>query len=312
MTVLDLPDSPGPTRDALILKHIVAGDAEVVWVPLTVSGNDRTIEVLVMQDALKLGGVRVGAGAGLAQQSADALGALLLTPKLLDLIYAARTVTIEPMTQYSATEMLTTHWFEKESARIDAAIASSGGVASGGIVQTVGKPWMITNALASHPGKACNYGWHVPPGSVVNNSWKSTPAYLSVTLPGVYVLQQPGFAHGLDEADYSEMILLAHRACKVDGAPSDLVNVLQDASLAPLVSHEGPLTVLRQPGVPVFSCPTAHPSVSFAVPADMCPTPAPPQNVEKTNWGLVALSGAAAAAVVFGFWAAMRYAGRSA
>ena len=112
MTILDLPDAAGPTRDALILKHIVAGDAEVTWGSLVVG----PITLLVMADALKLGGVRVGAGAGLAQQAADALGALLLTPKIFDLMYSSRAVTIEPETQYDATQMLTTHWFEKESA----------------------------------------------------------------------------------------------------------------------------------------------------------------------------------------------------
>lgn len=319
MTVLDLPDAPGAARDTLVLHHVQAGDAEVMWVPLLVANR---LELLVMGDALKLGGVRIGAGAQLAQQCADLLGALLLTPRVLDLMYQSRGLTIEPQTQYDATQMLTTHWFEKESARIDAAITSAGGPEPGAIVQTVGKPWCVTNALLTHPGKACNYGWHVPPGSVSGSpaQWKKTPAYLSVSLPGIYVLQQPGFAHGLDEADYSEMIVLMHRSCKLDGVETDLATVLQDSTNASLVSHEGPLKVLRQPGVALYSCALPAHAPDSAAPGtpaasgSICPTPPPPTVTPLTPpsapaWGLVAAAAAAAISTVGLFKLAIKYAG---
>jgi hypothetical protein len=249
-SVLDLPDAPGPARDALVLQYVLHGDAEYSWVPLVVNAR---LTIFVMPDALKLGGVRIGAGAGLAQQIADALGAMLLTPKILDLMFAARAVTIPPELQYDATQMLTTHWFVKESARIDAALAAAGD--GSGIIQTVGKPWMLTNLLNAHPGKACNYGWHVPPGTVAANKWEGTPAYASQTLPGIYVLQQPSYAHALDEADYSEMVLLMHQTCTLDGESVPMSKVLTNPALASMVSQEGVLTVpgLRQPGVPIVA-----------------------------------------------------------
>lgn len=251
-SVLDLPDAPGPTRDALVLQHVLHGDAEYSWVPLQVNSR---LTIYVMPDALKLGGVRIGAGAKLAQQVADAIGGMLLTPKTLDLMYAARAVTVPPELQYSATEMLTTHWFVKESARIDAALVAAG--YQSGIVQTVGKPWVISNLLNTHPGKAINYGWHVPPGSVSGTppTWQGTPAYLSPTLPGIYVLQQPGYAHGLDEADYAETILLMHQDCTLDGASTKVSQVLSDPALASMLSQEGVITVpsMRQPGVSVIA-----------------------------------------------------------
>ena len=73
------------------------------WTTLQVGSR---LKLAVMADALKLGGVRVGAGAGLAQQIADVLGAMLLTPKVLDLMYAARAVTVAPMLQFDAQQML--------------------------------------------------------------------------------------------------------------------------------------------------------------------------------------------------------------
>ena len=254
-TVLDLPDASGPARDALILKHVIAGDAVYSWVPLVVSPR---LTIHVMSDALKLGGVRVGAGAGLAQQVADVLGAMLLTPKVLELMFNARAITIPPETQYDATQMLLTHWFVKESQRIDAAIADAGGLPAGGIAQTVGKPWMISNLLLAHPGKSVNYGWNLPLGTA--NPWLGVPLYPSVTNTSL-VIQQPSYFHVLNEADYAETILLMHQECLLDGTWTKLATVLADPALAPLVSHEGVLRVFRQPGVPqVAQVAAGHPS----------------------------------------------------
>ncbi|WP_206677948.1 hypothetical protein, partial [Salmonella enterica] len=72
-----------------------------------------------------------------------------------------------------------------------------------------------------------------------------------VTLPNIYVLQQPGYAHDLSQADYSEMIVLMSRTCTLDGQESTVEAVLSDPSLAGLISHEGVIKVpgMRQPGV---------------------------------------------------------------
>jgi len=251
-TVLDLPDAPGPARDNLVLQHVLSGDAETHWSPLVVSPR---LQLLVMSDALKLGGVRIGAGAKLAQQCADALGAMLVTPRVLDLMYAARAVTLPPELQYDATQMATTHWMVKYSARVDAALAAAGGAPEGGIVQTVGKPFVLSNLLLAHPGKSVNYSWYCPPGSVSGGKWQAqnVPAYPSVSLPDVYVLQQPSWGHNAYQSDYASVMVFMHQKCVLDGKQVPTSQVLQDPALASLVSQEGVLRVLRQPGVGVVA-----------------------------------------------------------
>jgi hypothetical protein len=322
VATFDLQEAPGPARDAQVLAHLNAGDLDpVAWVPLKSEIAGHTGQFLVMADALKLGGVRFGAGAMLAQQLADGMGAMLLTPKLLDMMYEQAAVQIPPFPDFNATMMENSSWFVKHSGRIDAAIKAAGYTT--GIVQTIGKPWMISNALLSHPGKAENYGWHLPPGT--KSPWKGIAIYPSVTTKAM-VIQQPGWAHGLDQADYSETVQLVNRWCVVDGVKRDLADVLMDPALSFLASHEGPLNkgVLRQPGVPQYVCklpPSPTPQQAMRVllqqqqQGGLCPMPPQPpvyEPPERTNWTIVAWGTAAIAAVTWGFTLALKHAGRAA
>jgi hypothetical protein len=111
-----------------------------------------------------------------------------------------------------------------------------------GLVETVGKNWVITNQLATHPGKAANYGWFDPKAP-----YGSKPGGR-----GPHRLWQPlGLAHDTRHGDYSQIVRLVHRACTVDGGVRDLVDVLHDRELAPLASDEGVMRVWRIPGVPL-------------------------------------------------------------
>lgn len=320
MAAFDLQEKPGPARDNQVLAHLNAGTLDPVsWVPVTSEIPGHTGQFLVTADALKLGGVRFGAGAQLAQQLADGLGALLLTPKLLDLMYAQASTPITPFPDYNATMMENSSWFVKHSARIDAALAAAG--YSGGIVQTVGKPWMISNQLLSHSGKSENYGWHLPPGT--KSPWNGVAIYPAVTTKAL-VIQQPGWAHGLDQADYSETCQFVNRWCVVDGAKRDIADVLMDPILSALVSHEGPLqaAALRQPGVPQYVCKlpaskaldVKHALVEPASTNGLCPMPPEPEVTlppGKTDWSLVAVGAASIATLTAGFLLAIRHAGRA-
>jgi hypothetical protein len=237
---------------------------------------------LMSSDALQIEGVRWGMGARLTQQVADLLGCMLPTARLRDLLYAQRAVTLFPITVGTlglGIDALTrTSTMRSYSSRIDRELVKAG--YRGGIVQTTGKPWILTNELATHAGKSCNYGWHLPPGT--SSPWLGVPIYPAATDPSFSVIQQPGFAHGLDQSDYSETPTLVHRACVVDGQAKDLVDVLSDPELAPLASSEGVLSVLRQPGVAPFACNTGASTTALlmsdaASPGQaMCQAPPPP------------------------------------
>ena len=245
MLPLTFPALPGPARDAAILGAVKTGDYEINWATITSDIAGHHAEFRVFADALKIGGVRVSVSAWLQQTLADMLGCSLLTAKLADLLFAQRAVTLPPHTQTPDATMVATAVMVKQSAWIDSQI----GAAGPGIVQTVGKHWIIDNLFATNPataGKALNYGWHMTSPTFAGSSWPK-----AVTLPNVWTIQNRGWAHAPQEVDYSQNCVLVARDCLVDGVSADLQVVLQDPELASLANADGVLRVLRQPGVPL-------------------------------------------------------------
>ena len=227
-----LPESPGHEREQMLLSLVKSGPILHPWAPLRVSDNGHTIDLEVSQDALAIGtrgdAVRIAVSATLAQHIADHLDALLLTPRVSELIHQQASVRITPSFQKSDAAMGNTSRFVDHSHAIDKKIAAHGG---SGLTSTVGKDWVLTNRLleSSNPNIAANYGWHTP-------SNRAT--------------QPVGIRHDRFHVDYSQTWRGMRRACMVDGAPARLDDVLRDPTLAPLLSAEGVLRVLRVPGVP--------------------------------------------------------------
>ena len=228
-------------RDAIIRQRIASGQFEVTWLPVTSSAKGHTGVFQVMADALKMDGVRINVSATLEQQIADRLGASLQTPKLCDLRFMQRNTTLLPMPRPIA---LDTKSMIDQSLKLDAAIAKQGGAR--GIIATVGKDWVISNQLAKYPNgnKAENFGWHFVGDSFGGQKWES-----AVT-PPLRVIQGQGWAHDPSHVDYSQVCVLVKRECTVDGVTRDIRDVMQDPELSWLVSHDGRMSITRQPGVP--------------------------------------------------------------
>jgi hypothetical protein len=231
-----------PSYSAMVLGAVAEGRFEHTFVPITIEAGGHTGTFQVSQDALKIDGVRINASAVLQQHIADLLGAYLLTPKLLDQMWAQRAVTLTPCPQPIAT---TSAAMIRHSTCVDAKLTQAGGAPSGGIVQTVGKTWVITNTLLEHPGKACNDGWHLerPMGGQI-------PFDPAPTLPDAHMIQSPGYHHDSAWIDYSQLVLLVHRDCTGDSSPMTFADVARSPILSPLINAGGVLRVLRQPGVP--------------------------------------------------------------
>ena len=238
------PEVP-TARDAYILDAVQRGEADIRWAFVRSSYQGHNGEFRVFADAMKIQGVRVNLTAAGQQRVADTLGCMLLTLKLADLIWAQRQVTLAPITmsstQHDVLVMGTVARMIEYSQRVDAAIADLPAPPEG-IVCTVGKHWVIDDALAlpAHKGRAENYGWH--------NTRFGPPCATPAAGPGCHVLQDPGTAHNLLHTDYSQVCVLVSRDCRVDDAPMDLMRVLQDPVLAMLANHRGRMRVLRQPG----------------------------------------------------------------
>jgi hypothetical protein len=296
--MLSLPAQPGPARDAAILSYIRGGNYDVSWSEVTSTSGSHTGTFRVFADALKIEGVRITMSAYLEQTVADMLGCNLLTPRIADLIFAQRAITLSPHTQTPNASMVTSPVMVAQSQWIDMQL-NAAGFNSNGIVSTVGKHWCISQLFKTNPataGKAINYGFHFV-GSFLGQTWAP-----SVSLPGVRVVQNPGWAHADQEVDYSQNCVLVARTCFVDGVSRDIHDILQDPVLSALVSVEGPVAVLRQPGVPVAPF-LANPAATPPCVGPGCPTNVSyePGEAERPSIPLVVAGSIALTATVGGF-----------
>lgn len=225
--------------------------AEVEWTTIESTHSEYRLYIAVMRDALKVEGVRYPATAIDMQHIADELNCMLPTPKVLDLIWleAGKSgVQFDPVINYrypnKGTVIVALMPAEDVSRLVDEKIAEKGD--NGGIIASVGKYWVLTNKLMGGKfgkAQACNYGWH-----------SSKAPYAAVTR-GLKVWQSIGSMHNNLHIDPSQVVrlmardaFLYHPNGKME--PIDLYTVASDPELAPLISHEGALRVLRQPGVP--------------------------------------------------------------
>lgn len=254
------------------LKH---GLASVEWINLTTEYNKNKLTLSVMKDAIKfknvpplnykrqiipykslpekerviLNGVRLPATAKEMQEIADLLFCMLMTPKIVDLVSLdskSSGTNIESVINLSGKIVATCNIHDVHR-KIEDSIKKAGGY-NGGTVDSVGKYWVISNSLLKGKfGKqqAINYGWPTTGkgvGRSVTNKFN--------------VWQTIGGAHNADHIDPSQVIRLVSRSAKLlyNGSEEwkdvDLHTIATDPNLAPLISHEGPLKILRIPSVP--------------------------------------------------------------
>lgn len=194
-------------------------------------------------------GVRLPASANELQQIADYLGCLLLTPKVVDLIWKEAG---EAGTQFESEvnikgKIVAMNNVNDVHEAIEAAVVKAGGD-KGGVIASVGKYWVLSNKLIGGKygkSQAVNYGW---PTKGKGNGKGVTGI--------VNVWQTIGSAHNDQHLDPSQVIRLMCPLARIlrrgmdVWEDIDLYYVLSNPALAPLVSHEGVLKALRQPGVP--------------------------------------------------------------
>jgi hypothetical protein len=229
-----------PSYAPMVLGAIAAGQFDHTFVPVTIDVGGHRGVFRVSKDALKIDGVRINASAILQQQIADLLGAYLPTPKLYDQMWAQRTTTVLPcpMPINSTAAGMIAH-----SACVEKQISGP----TNGIIQTVGKTWVLSNKLSLKT--AMNMGWYL------EKPMAGVPFDPAPTLAGAHMIQSPGTAHGPNHCDYSQVCLFVALDCVVDGRPTTFAEVAKDPSLCALVNHTGVLYTLRQPGAPELVTP---------------------------------------------------------
>jgi len=270
------PISDMTGQEILARVNAAGDDIHVSWGTLLSEHKGHQLKISVFRDAMKFdgipamrwtrepvpashpdhgktyNGVRLPVTAVEMQKIADLTGCMMLTPKVVDLIWleAAKTgrqfdsvVNLGPGKIVAEADIHTVH------EHVEAALASAGGD-NGGIIDSVGKYWVVCNAMtigkyAAQQRQAVNYGW---PTKGHGNG------------PGVTgkvnVWQTIGSQHDVGHYDPSQVIRLMYRtamllrAGSTDWEEVDLFDIAKDPELSWLISHEGPMKIVRQQGVP--------------------------------------------------------------
>jgi len=218
-------------REARVLETVLGGNVPT-WLrplkPIEIPGpRGGTITVFVTPDYLAVGSdddyLLMPMTPATAQRIADAAGAALPTPLLVDAIWASAAVRLTPSPIPPDSTMTTLRVFAAHDATIKTQMRVAGAIA-GALVAGHKKDVVISREVGSSPGHVAIYGWHEPDGSPIQ------PLYLG---------------HTDDWVDYSHGVRLVHREILVDGEPMDLWNALVDPVLAPALSSEGVIEVVR-------------------------------------------------------------------
>jgi hypothetical protein len=184
------------------------------------TGKERSAILEVMPDYLAVGSdtdfVRVPMSPTTAAYIADRFGCCLPTRKIVDDVYNAASVKLEPKPLTTDRESVAT--FLKHHEIIEGQRA---GKMLGELVAGVKKDVVVSNLLGEKPNRVAIYGWHKSDGTPIQP--------LSIVHVRTYV-------------DYSHGVRLVKRTVTVDGRERDLRHVLASPDLSPLVSDEGPIT----------------------------------------------------------------------
>jgi hypothetical protein len=154
-----------------------------------------------------------------AQRIADNLNCALPTRKMVDAIYQAAEVKLEPLPIPPSLAMTTVTVFAVHNEmvrtqRLAAIAAHPLGALTGGDQKDV----IICPQLAESPGKVAIYGWHKTNGVAIQ------PFYLG---------------HAASWVDYSQCIRLVQQQIMLNGATSTVAHVLADPKLCGLLSDQG-------------------------------------------------------------------------
>jgi hypothetical protein len=183
------------------------------------SSKEQKVVVEVMPDYLAVGSdedfVRIPMTPMTAQRIADAFDCVLPTRELVDAIFLASRVRLEPRPLTEARETPAT--FAQHNSIIE---EQRSGKPLGLLVAGIKKDVVLTNRLSEKPNRVAIYGWHKADGMPIQP--------LTIVHKETYV-------------DYSHGIRLLKRSALVDGKPRDIRDLLRDPGLSDALSDEGPI-----------------------------------------------------------------------
>ena len=218
-------------REAATRREIFAGNIPsflrvLRTVEVTAAGPDgvnHTVSYEVMPDYMAIGSdddfVRMPMTPYTAQAFGDAFGFVLPTRKMVNDIWAAATVHVEPRPLTQNRDSALT--FLQHDRIIKEQLA---GTPRGSFVGGIKKDVVVSNKLAEKPNRVAIYGWHYMNGEPI----------------------QPVYAGHVDwYLDYSHGIRPVRRTMRVDGVRMSFEAIMADSTRRYLLSDEGAITALR-------------------------------------------------------------------
>ena len=212
-------------RDSFALKEILSGNVPEFlrkFVPVNVNIFDSTKNkrvsaiFYVAPDYLSIGSdkdwARINITPKAAQQIADSFNCFLPTRKMVDDIYNAANVKLEPVPMYAFRDSTPTMWQHH-------LIIEGQRNGRTGLIAGIKKDIVISGKIPrdSRPDRVAIYGWHKPDGKAIQ------PLYTG---------------HIYWWVDYSQGIRLVYRKIKVNGKWMDYIDVLKDPVLQKLLCDE--------------------------------------------------------------------------
>ncbi len=226
-------------RDKYFIQNITNGNFEHDWLPITSTNDKHSATFYVSASPLRVNGIIITVSAHTQQIIADILNASLPTCKAMDLRQLQSDITIDPLPRpiSNASDVLV-----DQSMKIDKEIAKQfpGISLDGKLISNTGKFWVLSNNIK--PDKAFNYGWYIK-----TPMWEQIKGYATASPTNLYVIQGKAGAHNNLHQDYSQQAVFLGGSATVDGNLMTITDVLTSPELAPLISEEGILNILRQP-----------------------------------------------------------------
>lgn len=212
-------------RDSFAVKEILAGNVPdffkkfvAIYVSIIDSSSGKTIKATyyVSPDYLSIGNnddwARINITPKAAQKIADSFHCFLPTRKMVDDIYKAAKVKLEPVPMYAFRDSTPTMWHHH-------LIIEGQRKGRMGLIAGIQKDIVISEKILQdkRPDRVAIYGWHKLDGK---------PIQLLYT------------GHIYWWVDYSQGIRLIYRKIKVDGKWMDYIDVLKDPRLQKLLCDE--------------------------------------------------------------------------
>lgn len=222
-------------RETMIRDQFIQGNvpnfirrpAAVRYRAIKRSGRSSEVVMWVLPDYLAIGSdqdfVRVPMNPLTAQKIADSYHMRLPTTKMVDAIYQAALVKLDPHPFKPGQDMVTVKEFVRHNQVIQDSLRNKVPTA---LLAGHKKDIVLSNMLQRKPQRVAIYGWHRRNGQPI---------------------QPLTTVHGNWYADYSHGVRLVLDTVMIDGRMYSLADALNNPEFAPLLSYEGTLRIKRYP-----------------------------------------------------------------